>query len=438
MSHQTTITSPRHSFLKPTAATLNVTVRKSVYDLTDPEVVALRQAFAALQAIGDNRGYQYLAGIHGLPQYYCPHGNPLFLIWHRPFVLMFEQALQAVSPGIALPYWDWASDRAQNEGVPQIFADQIDTDPVTGQQVPNPLYQAAISFDNPDGFTQTNRDPGDPAQLADLAVQVRQANRDPDYDTFCPDVESPHNGLHGWVGGSMGVIPYSAFDPIFWAHHCFVEKLFCDWQDRTSASISGSIAGQVLAPFNKMTDDVWNYKVLGYRYAPEGMNMAAPVKFRSLSAAALPSSHAATFNLSKVPDDFERAYLYFTKTRYPLKSFEVRVFFNEAASCAGTKKHGNPNYAGSLYTFGHGGCTGDPGHCDVPEVPESASHFIMLRPEHHLTPKRRKLDVSKALRYAKQNSKSDELEIHIVLVNSKGIELPQEDFDFEMLTLDAV
>jgi tyrosinase len=236
----------------------------------------------------------------------------------------------------------------------------------------------------------------------------------------------------------MGVVPYSAFDPIFWVHHCFVEKLFCDWQDRTSASISGSIAGQVLAPFNKNTDDVWNYKSLGYRYAPEGMNMAAPVRLRNLSAAAVPSSHTATFNLSKVPDDFERAYLYFAKTRYPLKSFEVRVFFNEASSCKSTQKHGNPNYAGSFYTFGHGGCTGDPGHCDVPEVPESASHFIVLRPEHHLTPKRWKLNVTKALQHAKYSTKSSTLEVYIVLVDSKGNELPQEAFDFEMLTLDAV
>src|SRR5262249_34491189 len=101
---QVAITSTRKTFLSPTPATRNVTVRKSVYDLTDPEVLALRQAFAALQAINDNRGYQYVAGIHGLPQYYCPHGDLFFLIWHRPYVLMFEQALQAVSPNVALPY----------------------------------------------------------------------------------------------------------------------------------------------------------------------------------------------------------------------------------------------------------------------------------------------------------------------------------------------
>src|SRR5258708_35442104 len=83
---QTAVTSVRKSFLQPVAATRNVTVRKSVYDLSAAEALALRKAFAALQAISDNRGYQYVAGIHGLNQYLCPHGSPMFLVWHRPYV----------------------------------------------------------------------------------------------------------------------------------------------------------------------------------------------------------------------------------------------------------------------------------------------------------------------------------------------------------------
>ena len=425
MSHQTTITSNRSTFLNPVEATRNITIRKSVYDLTDVEISNLRQAFSAIQAINDNRGYQYLAGMHGLPQYLCPHGNPLFLIWHRPYVLLFEQALQAVSPGVALPYWDWGSQRAQSEGIPAIFAEENYTNPQTGNTEPNPLYQAAVSFQNPQGLDQTTRDPGDPANLADLAKLVQNANRDLTYDRFCPDAENPHNGLHGWVGGTMGDISYAAFDPIFWVHHCYVEKMFCDWQDRTSVTIPGTISGQVLAGFNKTTDDVWDYKAMGYRYAPEGMNIAAPVRLKSLSAAAAPSSHAATFNLDLVPSDFQSAYLYFIKTKHPRKSFEVRVFFNPQNCDAQTKTQGNTNYAGSLFTFGHGGCTGGPGHCTVPVVPESASQFMVLRPEHHLTPKRWRLDVGKALKYQIETHKSNSLEVHIVLVDSKGKEIPQ-------------
>jgi tyrosinase len=435
---QTAITSTRNTFLNPIPATRNVTVRKSVYDLGDPEVLALRQAFAALQSIGDNRGYQYVAGVHGLPQYYCPHGDPFFLIWHRPYVLMFEEALQAVSPGIALPFWDWTSDRAQTEGLPPIFAEETYAEPNTGNQLPNPLYKAAISYSNPNNWTETSRDPASPSSLADLATLVQSANREDNYNDFCPAVEQPHNGLHGWVGGSMGLVPYAAFDPIFWVHHCFIEKLFCDWQDRAQASLPTAIAGLAQAPFNKTTDDLWNYKALGYRYAPEGAELVPSMRPQMLAAATPLTSLAATFDLAKVPDDFEHAALNFVRRTYPRKSFEVRVFLGGPPANVNTPKRNNPNYAGSLYTFGHGGCTGDPGHCDVPVVPEGATYFTVLRPEHPLTPRRMTLDVTKTVRKAKSSATGPKLQVHIVLIDPKGKELPSDALDYEMLILDAV
>ncbi|WP_229832566.1 tyrosinase family protein, partial [Streptomyces purpureus] len=39
------------------------------------------------------------------------HRSPSFLPWHRRFLIQFEQALQAVDPAVALPYWDWTADR---------------------------------------------------------------------------------------------------------------------------------------------------------------------------------------------------------------------------------------------------------------------------------------------------------------------------------------
>lgn len=34
-------------------------------------------------------------------------------------------------------------------------------------------------------------------------------------------IENMHNGIHTLVGngGHMAIIPFSAFDPIFWLHH---------------------------------------------------------------------------------------------------------------------------------------------------------------------------------------------------------------------------
>jgi hypothetical protein len=39
------------------------------------------------------------------------HMGPAFFPWHRQFVLLFEQQLQAIEPTVTIPYWDWAVDR---------------------------------------------------------------------------------------------------------------------------------------------------------------------------------------------------------------------------------------------------------------------------------------------------------------------------------------
>jgi tyrosinase len=437
---QTAITSTRKTFLKPLAATRNLSMRKSVYDLTAAEVQSLRDAFAKFQAISDNRGYQYVASVHGLNQYFCPHGNVRFLIWHRPYLLMFEQALQSADPGftLGLPYWDWTSAQAQQEGIPAIFAAKTYKAAGSKKTVANPLHKAAITFKNPMHWTETLRKPGAKSGLAVLPGLVQTANRETIYDRFTSSVEQPHNFVHGWVGGAMGQVPYAAFDPIFWVHHCFIEKLFCDWQDRTSTPISPNIAGQVLSPFNKSTDSVWDYKALGYRYAPEGDLTAASNRAMMLTRNLKAAGHATTFDLSKVPDDLQRADLHFVRTKTPLESFEVRIFFNQPDPSVKTDCVGNPRYAGSVFTFGHGGCTGDPGHCMVPDVPEEATRFATVKPPHHLTPQKLTLNVTKALKRAKVESSAGGLRVDLVLVDHDGKVLPQKALDFELLRLDAI
>ena len=50
--------------------------RKSVRNLSDEELAALREAYNKMMEIDDERGYLYHAGIHGLPlPVWCQHGN---------------------------------------------------------------------------------------------------------------------------------------------------------------------------------------------------------------------------------------------------------------------------------------------------------------------------------------------------------------------------
>jgi len=61
-----------------------------------------------------------------------PHGGPMFLPWHRLFLLHFENALREVSgKPITVPYWDWADPAS----TPAVFADDFmggDGDPDEG------------------------------------------------------------------------------------------------------------------------------------------------------------------------------------------------------------------------------------------------------------------------------------------------------------------
>jgi hypothetical protein len=45
-------------------------------------------------------------------------------------------------------------------------------------------------------------------------------------------LETPHNAIHniiGGKGGNMSEISISAFDPIFWLHHCNMDRFFYNW-----------------------------------------------------------------------------------------------------------------------------------------------------------------------------------------------------------------
>ncbi|WP_442858219.1 tyrosinase family protein [Arthrobacter sp. SLBN-100] len=39
-----------------------------------------------------------------------------------------------------------------------------------------------------------------------------------------------HNRVHVWVGGNM-LLMTSPDDPVFFLHHCFIDKVWADWQE---------------------------------------------------------------------------------------------------------------------------------------------------------------------------------------------------------------
>jgi len=119
-------------------------VRRNVKSLTAQERADFVEAVLALKAVPspfdpELSYYDQFVAWH-LALYPCgighemirPHGGPMFLPWHRLFLLHFENALREVSgKAIMVPYWDWSDPTS----TPSVFADDFmggDGDPDAG------------------------------------------------------------------------------------------------------------------------------------------------------------------------------------------------------------------------------------------------------------------------------------------------------------------
>ncbi|MDP2710417.1 MAG: tyrosinase family protein [Solirubrobacteraceae bacterium] len=249
----------------PPAIPARLRHRRSADALTAGQLAEVRSAIVAAQAIDDDRGYQSWAGVHGLPlPVYCTHNSPLFLPWHRAYLYFFELALQDRVAGVTVPWWDWTA--GGSEGLPAAYADEQDAD---GQ--PNPLLQSPIqpSGRPPGGPSETNRNPGQPgAPPLPTRAQVDAVLELTDFMDFQSQLEDLHNGVHVWVGGTMGGIASSAYDPIFWAHHVMVDRIWRLWQLRHPGSgPPAALLDRALAPFAMTVRDTLDVEALGYDYA---------------------------------------------------------------------------------------------------------------------------------------------------------------------------
>ncbi|KYK58356.1 hypothetical protein DCS_05369 [Drechmeria coniospora] len=251
------------------------------------------QALSAMQESNavDPLSYFQISGIHGMPYTqwnntgagiqgnswmgYCPHGEDLFLPWHRPYVVLFEQSLVEAARRIALrypaqdqpryraaaeqlrsPYWDWATDSR----VPPVTTQQQLTINVTvngavqARSVRNPLWsyqmpQQALNgqFGTFDRRPNTIRCVGNGIRYPDTA-DMRLASRQFkswSYDALTRarsfadftsgasiGLENIHNAVHvdAACGNQFGNPNVAAFDPLFMLHHTNVDRLWAYWQ----------------------------------------------------------------------------------------------------------------------------------------------------------------------------------------------------------------
>ena len=273
----------------------------------------LEKFLVALQKVQDtpssqgNLSYFYLASYHGLSsdnvyrtqrtnvptqfrnRRFCPHGLPEFPAWHRAYLSLFEKALQSHDPTVLLPFWNEIRTPYPPTGYPAFFNQQT-YQKVDGSTVNNPLFAytptESINFRgttvaNPN---QTTRNSSRLRRYLtnQISTDVKSAFKQATYELFSYNsstsrlsVENTHNNIHGFVGGWMGLVELSAFDPIFWLHHCFIDNLFWQWQvlNNQTNNIEFSRNHLQLVPFRNSSNSFYtlnqiaNIAQFNYSYA---------------------------------------------------------------------------------------------------------------------------------------------------------------------------
>jgi tyrosinase len=126
---------------------------------------------------------------------------------------------------------------------------------------------------------------------------------------------------------------------------------------------------------------------------------------------------------------FSRADIEFLNVDHSGSSYEGRVYLNNPEADETTERSAASGYAGSYFIFGHGGCLGDEGHCEV--RPRDAYD---PRPGHPLSGARKVVIATEAVRRAAASG--DQLTVTVVpVIRSIG---PRSGWDDDVLALEAV
>lgn len=136
-----------------------------------------------------------------------------------------------------------------------------------------------------------------------------------------------------------------------------------------------------------------------------------------------PTSRATTYTSPPVDitfagpsHRFARADLLIEGIFHGEASYQGRIFLDNPDATADTPKTLAEGYAGSFNIFGHGGCVGDAGHCEITKRDPDD-----LRYPHPLTPATKQIKVTAALKAVA--TKKDTTTVTIVPVVTASTEL---------------
>jgi hypothetical protein len=244
-------------------ATLTTTERTAFVNA----VIALKQRPSAMGLASKYDDYvqQHLDSMAAAPGW--AHQGPAFLPWHREYLRRFELDLQAIDPSVSLPYWDWTVDNSTD---PTVAGSPWTDDFMGGSGDATGVVTTGAFRHAAGNWTLTVHDPERPVDHPELrrrfatfsgagtlptAANVTGCLGETPYDqstwddgvspSFRDRVEgwhglgSIHNRVHLWVGGGANANAWGTMvwadspnDPVFWLHHCNIDRLWAVWQQQ--------------------------------------------------------------------------------------------------------------------------------------------------------------------------------------------------------------
>lgn len=207
----------------------------------------------------------------------CAHGSWYFLPWHRGYLHAFEAIVaskvkELTGEDWALPYWNYFDNENPNAlEVPEVFLAETLPD-----KTPNPLSR----YPRGSGFTRLPR-PNARFNLDSMSENDFQIGITGtlglgggvddsliQFDGSAGDLElNPHNSVHGLVGGFMGNALYAGLDPLFWLHHCNIDRMWEAWMSapgktmvRDPRWLSGPVNRRFIMPSATVGQPAWTFK----------------------------------------------------------------------------------------------------------------------------------------------------------------------------------
>ncbi|KAJ1972996.1 hypothetical protein H4R35_004362 [Dimargaris xerosporica] len=207
--------------------------RQEIRQLSSQQRIDLYNAVKQLNSGPRPTEWDRLSNIH-ISFNHRIHEHPVFLPWHRHFLVDLERRLRRINSNIVLPYWDSSLD-ADNPAGSVIFSGSNSWLGGQGSCVSNGAFANFTTYYTDNGPREhcMNRrfDRGNSiSPFYRPSINRRIIQEQTTYNGFREAIEfGPHGVVHNGIGGDM-MDMCAPNDLLFYLHHAFMDKLWNDWQ----------------------------------------------------------------------------------------------------------------------------------------------------------------------------------------------------------------